>query len=153
MTGAWPRISETTSREIVLGELVMGFDLARIDLGHDASDRKEVGAIGKLQRHWRLLLHEHDGHAFAIEHRQGLENLGRDPWRQTKRGLVEKQDFGVRHQRAADREHLLLAPGQRARDLPEPLLEPREEAEHARLPSLELRPASADRIGAELQIL
>ena len=38
-----------------------------------------------------------------------------------ERRLVEQQNLRIGHQRAADRQHLLLAAGQRAGDLAEPL--------------------------------
>src|SRR6266852_6288625 len=43
--------------------------------------------------------------------------------------LVEEQQPGPRHQRTAEREHLLLAAGQRSGLLVAPLLQPREETE------------------------
>ena len=55
-----------------------------------------------------------------------------------ERRLVQQQDLRIGHQRAADRQHLLLAAGQGARDLAEPLPQPREQLEHARATALEL---------------
>jgi hypothetical protein len=43
--------------------------------------------------------------------------LFEDHWRKTERRLVEHQQFRLHHERARDREHLLLAPGERPRDL------------------------------------
>src|SRR5439155_18655068 len=40
---------------------------------------------------------------------------------ETERGLIEQEQARLRHERTPDREHLLLAAGQRARRLPEPL--------------------------------
>ena len=47
--------------------------------------------------------------------------------REAKRRLIEQQQLRVRHQGAADGEHLLLAAGERAGDLTEPLLQAREQ--------------------------
>ena len=58
----------------------------------------------------------------------------------------------MRHQRAADRDHLLLAPRQRAGDLPQAFLDPREEREDARQILVELGAATA-RIGAHFEVL
>ena len=52
--------------------------------------------------------------------------------RQSHRRLVHAQQFGVRHQRPADRNHLLLAARQRAGELAQPLLDPRKEREDVR---------------------
>ena len=46
-------------------------------------------------------------------------------------GSSSSSSFGSRHQRAADREHLLLAAGHRARLLLLALLQPREQLEDA----------------------
>ena len=50
-----------------------------------------------------------------------------DHRREAERRLVEQQQLGLRHQRAADREHLLLAAGQRPALLLLALLQAREE--------------------------
>ena len=63
------------------------------------------------------------------------DQLGRSGWTraggEAHRGLVHQQESGPRHERAAHREHLLLAAGERAPGLlAEPLAQPREEPEH-----------------------
>ena len=50
--------------------------------------------------------------------------------REAERRLVEDEQLRLGHQAAADREHLLLAAGQRAGALALPFGEPREDREH-----------------------
>ena len=50
---------------------------------------------------------------------------------ETHRRLVQEEQPRTSHQSTADREHLLLAPGERAARLLEPLLQDGKEAEHA----------------------
>ncbi len=61
---------------------------------------------------------------------QDAEDLGHDLRRQPERRLVQQQQLGPQHQRAADRQHLLLAARQRARLLVAALAEPRETRVH-----------------------
>ena len=71
--------------------------------------------------------------------------------REAHRRFVHAQEPRAGHQRAADRDHLLLAPRQGAGELLEPLLDAREQHEDARQILVELGPA-APRIGAHLEI-
>ena len=70
-----------------------------------------------------------------------LDDVGREP----ERGLVEHDELRPRHQRAADREHLLLAARQRAGGLVPPLGEPRKLLEDASACPRRLRPRSLRR--------
>ena len=77
-----------------------------------------------------------------------LDHGGRKP----EARLVEHQQTRLAHQRAAERQHLPLAAGQRAGRLPPPLGEPRKQ----RIDALEQRAearAVGKRGGAEAQIL
>ena len=85
----------------------------------------------------------------ALEPRERLERHRGDLRRETRRRLVEHQQPRPRHQRAPDRQHLLLAAAQRPRPLALSLLQPREELEHERQ-RLAVRPP---RIRAEREIL
>src|SRR4029078_5981099 len=67
-------------------------------------------------------------------------------------GLVEKKQRGLAHERAADRDHLLLAGGKRADDRRRALLQEREEAIHA-LEVFANAGIVAPQVGAEHQIL
>ena len=79
------------------------------------------------------------------------EDFVDDLRREAERRLVEQQNLRLGHQRAADRQHLLLTAGQRARDLPQPLAQPRKQSEHPVAAAFELR-GVAQQIGAELEV-
>jgi hypothetical protein len=61
------------------------------------------------ERHVGVLLDQEDGGAIAIELADDGEDLGDDERREPERRLVHEQDARPRHQRARDRQHLLLA--------------------------------------------
>ena len=67
-------------------------------------------------------------------------------------GLVEEQELRVRHQRATDGQHLLLAARQGLGPLPAPLPEPREMLEHA-VQILRHLLAVAAQVGAGVEVL
>ena len=84
-----------------------------------------------------------------LELADGGHHLGDDLRREAFRRLVHQQHARIGHQRAADREHLLLAAGKIGRHLRAPLGEPREHGEHrlggprrVRLPGSGLRAAT-----------
>ena len=79
-------------------------------------------------------------------------NVLRDGGRKAERGLVAHQDARLGHQRACDREHLLLAAGKAAGRLVAPRREPGKDA----VPVVERaadRALVAQRVGAEREIL
>jgi len=81
----------------------------------------------EVERQCRVLLDDqHSDATLAIEPAQVLEQLLDDERRQTEGRLVEQHQARPQHQRAADRQHLLLATAQRPGHLRAPLLEPRE---------------------------
>src|SRR3954470_249055 len=63
--------------EVVAGEVMMRLDLSGGEFGDDAPERDHVGAPGKLERERRLLFHQQDAEAAAVELAQGFENSGR----------------------------------------------------------------------------
>ena len=72
-----------------------------------------------------------------------LEELLDDGGRQAHRDLVEQQDLGVAQQRPRQREHLLLAAGERSRPLVDALAQPGEGLEARLEASLTLGPLAA----------
>src|SRR5881409_387213 len=84
---------------------------------------------GYVQGHVRVLLHqEHGDAALAVDPGDDLEDLLHEPARQAQRRLVEQHHARPRHQRAADRQHLLLAPRELAGALTRAILQDREVA-------------------------
>ena len=57
----------------------------------------------------RVLLYEQDSHALRVDLLDRLEHQLHEDRGEPHRRLVEEQQLWARHQRAADREHLLLA--------------------------------------------
>ena len=81
-----------------------------------------------------------------------LGDLVDDLRREPQRRLVEQQQLRAGHQRAADRDHLLLAAGEQPGGLGAPLAQAREQVEHG----LELAPAlraAGQRHAARAQVL
>src|SRR6476469_6769580 len=73
--------------------------------------------VGEVERQLDILLDQYDRLSFGLELRDGASDLGHQLRREPFGRLVHQQHAGVAHERAPDREHLLLAAGQRAGDL------------------------------------
>ena len=90
------------------------------------------------ERHRGILLDDEDRRALLVDRADDVEHLVDEHRRQAHRRLVHQQQLRPRHQRAADRDHLLLAARQRAGILVEPLLDAREQCEDALIVGIEL---------------
>jgi hypothetical protein len=87
---------------------------------------------GEVEGERGILLDQQDAHLLLlVDAAQDAEDLDHDQRRQAERRLVEQHQARLQHQRARDRQHLLLAARQRAGLLLDALLEPREIAEDA----------------------
>src|SRR3989454_3646388 len=105
---------------------VVAEQLRRRPAEDDATGLHHVAAVGHPEGKVRVLLdHEHRGTAppDVGDDLEGRLHQGRC---EAERGLVEQDQPRPRHQRAGDREHLLLAARERARHLPPPISEDRE---------------------------
>src|SRR6266581_3561476 len=80
-----------------------------------------------LEGEVRVLLDEERRHALGPELTDHLEEVLHDEGRETGGRFVEQDEVRLRHQRAADREHLLLTAAERNRELSRALGEPREQ--------------------------
>ena len=101
-----------------------------------------------------VLLDDQDGEAVLLVQRaNGVEDLTRDQGRKTERRLVQEQEARAAHQRAADREHLLLAAGQRAAALRHAFPQPRKQVEHALEGGCAIVLAREGGVRAHLQVL
>src|SRR5579872_804886 len=122
---------------------------ARLD---DPSALHEIGAPANPCRHAQILLDEDDRRSALRELAERRKVFRAHARRQTQARLVEQQQLRLRHQRAADRDHLLLAARERACSEPQPRAQRRKEIEHV----LELRVetgAIAARVRTQEQIL
>ena len=93
----------------------------------DRAGLQNIGPVGHLKRHLRILLDEQDGRAGFVQLADDVEDLLDQQWSQTHRRLVQHQQLRLTHHRAAHRQHLLLAAGERAADLLAALLQAREQ--------------------------
>src|SRR5216117_4120551 len=99
----------------------------------------------------RVLLDEQDGHTRRVDPLDRPEDLAREHRRQSERGLVEQQQARPCDERPCDREHLLLAAGERARELAPPRVEHGEELERALEPRRQIAPGN--RVATHEQVL
>src|SRR5712692_6187323 len=93
----------------------------------DATDLEQIGAVDDVQDLPNVLLDDEDGEPFGADAANELEHLMDEERRQPGGRLIHEQELGTRHQRAADRAHLLLAARERAGELVAAFLETREE--------------------------
>src|SRR5262249_4881433 len=94
---------------------------------HDPADLEHVAVLRGLERHPGVLLdQQHRDALLGVEPTDDREDLTDQERREPERGLVEQQQLGPAHEGAADRQHLLLAARQKARELIKPRLESRE---------------------------
>src|SRR5216683_2488545 len=100
----------------------------------------EIGVADDVERRGGVLLDEEDADPVLVEAADDAKDLVDQEGRKPEARLVQQQQLGRGHQRATDRQHLLLAAGEIARLGRAPLREPREIAvDHV----LELRDAAA----------
>ena len=98
-------------------DVVAGAELVGGAFEHDAPVLDNGGAIGKAERHRRVLLGDKDRQALGtVERAEPEEDVLDDQRREAHRRFVEDEEARARHQRAADRRHLLLAAGGEAGD-------------------------------------
>src|SRR5215831_3070740 len=79
----------------------------------DAALLQAIDVVRRLERLHDVLLDDDEGTAFGDDRRQAGIDLAHHDRRETETDLIAEQKFRVRHQRAADRDHLLLAAGER----------------------------------------
>src|SRR5919112_102757 len=119
-----------------------------------STSQPQVGAADALVRlDLSGLARQHDPAGFEhVRVVEDLEQLTGEVRRQPQRGLVEQHQPRLEHERARDREHLLLAAAHRPGLLRAALLEAREVPEAA-LDVLGDRAAVAARVRADTQVL
>src|SRR5260221_8535188 len=98
----------------------------------DAAGDHHIAAMGELEGVKCVLLDQEDGELLLrVESSDGVEYLPGDERSKPERRLVEQQEARPAHQRACDRQHLLLAARERAAALVEPFAQPRKQREDA----------------------
>src|SRR5271165_466402 len=114
---AWVVSRARLEPEVGVLDVRVGEDVGSLAAQADAAVLDDISAIRGLQRDEHVLFDEHDGHAVAAQRSEHGQQLLDDDGRQTERQLVDQQQLRTGHQAAADRAHLLLAAGERAREL------------------------------------
>src|SRR5580704_10230171 len=84
---------------------------------------QDVGAIGDPKGKVHVLFDEKNGNSFLVDADQSLEHVFNDLRSKTERRLIEHEKLGAGHERAPDREHLLLTAAQVARQRAPPFRE------------------------------
>src|SRR5919198_593120 len=118
----------------------------------DATRFEDIAALGDLERHEGVLLHEENRDSLLVDLLDDLEDLLDEDGREAHRRLVQHEELRASHQRPPDRAHLLLAARECPRLLASPFVEPRKE----RVDPLEILPDAASvraLEGAHLEIL
>src|SRR5919201_2984906 len=96
-------------------------------LNRDAADLEHVRLRRRGKRDARVLLDdEHRQALLLVQRAHDPEDLLDDERREPERRLVEEEEARPAHQRAAEREHLLLSARERPRLLAAPAAHPRE---------------------------
>ena len=108
---------------------MIGGHLLRRPLADDAAALEQIEMIDDLQRRLDVLLDQQHRQAAIDQEADARQQVGDQPRRQTRRRLVQHQHARPGEQRAADRQHLPLAAGERRALVMAPLGEPREEVE------------------------
>ena len=140
-----------SAAEVRLTHRVAGHQLRAGTGERDLAGLEHIGAVGDGKRRLRVLLHEQDGRARGVQLADDVEDLLDQNGREAHGRLVEHEKLGLAHERAAHREHLLLAAGECAGDLTAALLQTREALVNVR--DTRLDGGIGLRVRAHLQIL
>src|SRR5713101_5788539 len=124
-------VARSEHAELLGDHGVVDLDLASGSGEHHLPGIDDDHVVGEVECELDVLLDEHDRLPFGLELRDGAADLGDELRREPLGRLVHQQHARIAHERAPDREHLLLAAGERARDLGVTLLQPRKQLEYA----------------------
>src|SRR5262245_32721272 len=130
-TFAMAEFPSLDNADMLRDDLVVELDTVRWAFEHHRAGIDDYHVVGKVERELDILLDEQDRLALGLELRDGAPDLSHKLRRQPLRRLVHQEHARIAHQRAADRQHLLFAAGERAGELRVTLLQAGEELEHA----------------------
>src|SRR5712692_5593375 len=103
-------LADAGEPEVELLDVLVGGEFLRLAVEHDPAIFHDIAVLDGRERDLRVLLREQHRHLlFAVEPADDLEDLLHEPRREPHGWLVEQHQLGPRHERAPDREHLLLA--------------------------------------------
>src|SRR5882672_2855862 len=103
--------------EVRSANVVVPQELPTVSCQRDRSGLQHVTVVGDGQGLVGVLLDEQHGGAVVVNLANDAKDLLHEHRGQAERGLVQKHQPGLRHQRAPDRQHLLLAPAEGPRQL------------------------------------
>src|SRR3954465_6450831 len=113
-----------------LQEFALRRELGGRAFEHDLALRQNHRLVGDAREGAEILVDDARRDAFGADLRDSAPDLLGDQGRQPLRRLVDEDQVGVGHERAADRQHLLLAAGELVAAVAAPLGETREQREN-----------------------
>src|SRR5688572_2907260 len=126
----WIRIVSTSDPQVLVDDRVIGPEIGGRRVVTDDALLHDVDAVRRIERERDVLLDEQDRDPGPVQDVDDLADLPDHAWHQPFGRLVEQDDLRLEHHRAGDREHLLLAAGERAAGLVPALLQNREARVH-----------------------
>src|SRR5687767_11427416 len=117
--------------EVLMLHVGAGAQLHRRPVPHHAALFEHVVMIGQAGQRLHVLVDQEDRQAAALEPLEARPDLVTDERGQALGRLVEDQQHRIGHERPADRQHLLLAAGERAAEGPGARSQLRKQLEHA----------------------
>src|SRR5215467_4944319 len=125
-------VCATSHAEVAMLHFAVAAQIRRSAGPHDAAFLDDVVPVGDAHERPEVLVDDEDRQARSLEALDGTVDLDADEGREALGRLVEDEEFRVGHQRAADREHLLLAARELAAEVALARSEMRETRVHAR---------------------
>src|SRR5260221_5603944 len=120
-------ISMPLQSHVGLANEFVVLQLARAACQANGADLEQIGAVDHLEHLLDVLFDDEDREPFRANAADEIENFLHHERSQPRGRLVHQQEPRPRHQCAANRAHLLLAPRERASRLLAPLLQPRKQ--------------------------
>src|SRR5215510_10150888 len=124
------RKTEESKPDDAADGLIFAAERARVSAPAHASALEDVVAVCKPGERLEVLIHQQDRLAAALELAQHLPDLAADDRGEPFGCFVEDQQLRVGHERARDRQHLLLAARELASHLLAALADPGKQLEH-----------------------
>src|SRR5262245_23862853 len=109
--------------QIALRNRRVGCQCRRRARPHDLALLDDRVPVGQLQQRGEMFVDEQNGLALRLQARKAFPDFKPQQRRQPLGRLVEDEQLGIRHQGAADRQHLLLAAGEFVAHVAAPLRE------------------------------
>src|SRR5712691_10964383 len=116
--------------EVLRDQSLVVSHLAGASAECDAAGVEDHDLVGEVEGELDVLLDQQNRLAFLLQAQESATHLRDDQRREPLGRLIHQQQARISHERAADREHLLLPSGERAGSLLQPLLQTGKELHH-----------------------